>query len=655
MRRRTLVGVLLLLVSCTTADTDDGTTGTSEGPPTAQPTTRPSSTTGARPLTDRILEDLDGELCPDSDFTCVAIDMPLDHFTADDGRTIPVTFAVMPAGGEPTGVFVTATGGPGSSGISVADSYTAALDPAIPESFDIVFFDQRGVAMSGGLSCPLAAAAYYRVDGISALGFDQEALTTASEIFARDCVAEMGDPQTLPYLGTDQVAADLDEFRETLGYDQMVLYGESYGTQLAQTYAASYGENLSRLILDGTVDLTLEGLDFFERQALAFGQTLQSTLDYCAGNEACVDDVGTSPDQAYDNLMSQVVEEPLTASFPLPNGGFAQRSFGQGDLDTVASGQVYAEDDRMMLLRAIAAYNGRGDLVPLLRLLYLNLGLDPLTGEVLEDPTYSDAVYYGVECLDYAYPGSSPNETAKAFFDAGADLDPARLGIMLFGDLPCAYWPNASKDQPRPAPLTAGGIPTVVISSTADPATPYQQGVDVAGRLDHGHLISQQGGPHVVFGRGSDCPDEAVTQFILEGTSPDVTDCAGDVVGYYIPLLPVSISEFDSAETMFDAIEFDLFYLPEYYWWDSVTETPVGCNQGGIVTFTGEDDEDMYLFDECVFMEGVTLTGIGSYQWDEDVFTLDVQVNSPECRYRYQRDGEQYTVEDNCPTDSFTG
>jgi hypothetical protein len=308
----------------------------------------------------------------------------------------------------------------------------------------------------------------------------------------------------------------------------------------------------------------------------------------------------------------------------------------------------------MMFLRALSAYSGRGDLVPLLRLLYLNLGLDPMTEVAIEDPTYSDAVYYGVECLDYSYPGTTPEETAQAFFDAGADMDPARLGVIFFGDLPCAFWPDASKDQPRPEPLVAPAIPTVVISSTVDPATPYQQGVDVSGRLEDGHLISQQGGPHVVFGRGNECPDTAVSAFILDGTPPDIDGCEGEVVGYYIPLLPVSVTEFDSAETMFDSIEFDLFYLPEYYWWDTVTEIPVGCNQGGVVTFVGGDGEDTYLFDNCVFMEGVTLTGEGSYNWDEDVFTLEVQVNTPDCLYSYERSGEDYSVTDNCPTDGFS-
>jgi pimeloyl-ACP methyl ester carboxylesterase len=651
MRRWSHVGVLLLLAACT-SDAGTGTTTTIQ---TAATTAAPGSTTTTeRPTTDQLLEDLDASLCPDSEFTCVTLAMPMNHFDEADARTIPVTFAVHPATGERLGAFVTATGGPGSSGIAVADSYTDALDSSIPESYDIVFFDQRGVAMSGGLSCPQAAATYYRVDATTALGVDQGTLTSAASTFAGDCVAEMGDPEILPYLGTDQAAEDLEVFREALGYDKMVLYGESYGTQLAQTYAAAHGEQLTRMILDGTVDLTLEGLDFFHQQAAEFGQTLQSTLDYCETDEFCAADLVIGPDDAYDQLLALLVEAPLTAQFPLPGGGFEERTFGLGDLEAVASGQMYSEDDRMMFLRALAAHSGRGDLVPLLRLLYLNLGIDAGSEAVLEDPTYSDAIYYAVECLDYHYPGSTPDETAQAFFTAGADVNEPRLGILFYGDLPCAFWPNANKDETRPEPLVAAGVPTVVLGSTADPATPYRQGVDVSERLDEGYLISQQGGPHVIFGRGNECPDDPVTAFILEGTPPDVTECEGDVVGYYISLLPLSVDEFDSAETMFDSVEFEIFYMPEYYWWDTVTDTPVGCNQGGVITFTAHEETDGFLLEECAFMEGLTLTGEGSYNWDEDIFTLDVEVGSPDCLYSYERSGEEYTVEDNCPTDQFS-
>jgi pimeloyl-ACP methyl ester carboxylesterase len=516
-----------------------------------------------------------------------------------------------------------------------------------------VFFDQRGMGMSGGLTCPEAAAVYYRTDLLTGLGLDEETMATAAATFAEDCVTEMGNPEELPYLATDQVAADLDVFREMIGFDELVLYGESYGTQVAQTYAAAYGEHLTRMILDGTVDLTLDGFTFFEQQASAFATSLQMTLDYCAADRLCADDMGTDPDVAYDRLMALLVEEPLAVDFPLPDGGFEERQFGLGDLEVVASAQMYSEDDRMMFLRALAAYTERNDLVPLLRLLYLDLGVDSLDEAVLEDPTWSDGIYYAVECLDYSYPGTTPEERAAAFFAAGAAVALDRLGTIFYGDLPCAYWPSAVGGTSRPDPLVASGIPTVVLGATADPATPYNQGVAVESRLEDGYLITQEGGPHVIFGRGNACPDDGVTAFILNGATPEEAECEGDVVGYYIPLLPASLDAFDSVETMLDSIEFEIFYMPEYYWWDTETDTPVGCNLGGTITFSAGVDGDVYTMQDCAFMEGVTLTGDGYYNWDDDLFTLDVQNGSADCGYLYKRVGENYDVEDNCASDPF--
>ena len=90
---------------------------------------------------------------PDSEFTCVTIDMPLDHFDPSDERTIGVTFAVLPASGESQGAFVTVTGGPGTSGIAVADSYTELYDPAIAEQFEL------SSSTSGASPAPVASHA----------------------------------------------------------------------------------------------------------------------------------------------------------------------------------------------------------------------------------------------------------------------------------------------------------------------------------------------------------------------------------------------------------------------------------------------------------------------------------------------------------------
>ncbi len=175
----------------------------------------------------------------------------------------------------------------------------------------------------------------------------------------------------------------------------------------------------------------------------------------------------------------------------------------------------------------------------------------------------------------------------------------------------------------------------------------------VSERLDDGYLITQKGGPHVIFGRGNTCPDEAVAKFILDGTAPEVFECEGDTVGHYTPLLPESIDAFENAEAMFSAIESDLFYLPEYYWWDLVTDTDVGCAGGGVLTIAAGDTSDLFTLAECALIDGVVLSGEGSYDWEQDVFSLDVSNGSEDCSYRYRRSGEDYVVDDDCSSDPF--
>ncbi|MEX1124716.1 MAG: alpha/beta fold hydrolase [Acidimicrobiia bacterium] len=618
-------------------------------------TSQPEVEAPVEGTTAEIIEALDGEPCPDSDFTCVTIEMPLDHFDSSDERTIDVTFAILPASGESKGAFVTATGGPGTAGIMSADSYTSALDPAIPEQFDIVFFDQRGVGMSGGLTCPVAALDFYRADADTATQAGKDLMAEAASSFATACVSEMGNPESLPFLSTAQVAEDLEVLRQTFGFKEFVVYGESYGTQVAQTYAAAHGDHLDRLLLDGTVDLTVDGFTFYGDQATAFGQTMQATFNTCEADDLCVEDMGDDPGTAYDTMSALLSEGPLTTDFPLADGTMTERSFSLADLDIVASGQMYAEDDRMLFTRALAAQSGRGDLIPLLRLLYPNLGTDPQDESIIEDPSWSDAIYYAVECLDYNFAGDTPQDVVDAYFEAGIPFDSQRLGSIFYGDLPCAFWPNRNTDVDRPEPLEAEGTPTMVLGATADPATPFSGGVSVWSRLADGFLMTQGGGPHVIFGRGNPCPDEDTTAFILDGTTPSVSTCEGVVADPYLPLFPASVAEFDDAEAVFDAVEWEITYMPEYYYWDGVEDTAAGCNLGGSVAFTVTDVGYGFEFADCGLTDGLVLSGTGSYDFETDLFALDVAVGSPDCIYSYERAGADTSVEDSCPTDSFDG
>lgn len=605
-----------------------------------------------------VLEELGGYPCFDgSAFTCVTVEAPLDHFNPDDHRTIPVTFAVLPASGERKGMFVTATGGPGYSGIASADYYITGFDESILSAFDVVFFDQRGIGYSdpAGTTCPYAATEYYQRDARGKTPKQEKALKKSASTFSTECVNEMGDSSILPYLGTKQAVEDLEYFRQLVGDERFWLYGESYGTQYAQTYAAAHGGHLAGMILDGTVDLTFDGINFYAQQAQSFNDTLVAALTACNDDPTCRKDMLGNAIRGYDMLAARLSHAPIPFKFPLANGKTAHRKFTLTNLEFVTASQMYNESDRMMFVRALAAYSSRRDLVPLARLLYIDLGLDPQTLDVIPDPYYSDAVYYGVECQDYGYPGSSPEDKANRYLRAADPFEASipRLASIVYGDLPCAYWPEATSDLTRPEYLFAEGIPTLVLGATADPATPVQHGINVYEHLADGYLITQENGPHVIFGRGNECPDALVTDFLVNDAMPAnrETVCEGYVMDDYVPLAPRFAISFLGPRRALSSMETEIYYLPEFYYWDGFEPQSVGCTYGGTLDFALNEDGTGYdlSLNKCTFTNNFIMTGTGSYDGTMDQFTLSVKTAGRwKCNLIYTRTGEDISVTGTC-------
>jgi pimeloyl-ACP methyl ester carboxylesterase len=402
MKKSPLVLVMLLLITQACASPTPAPTAIPTQPPTEPPTQAPTEVVieAAAQDTASRLEELGGYQCADSDFTCVNVTVPLNHLDPQDTRTIEVVFAVLPASGERKGMFVTVIGGPGGSGLLSADSYTSYFDPRIPESFDIVFFDQRGVNASNGLYCAQAAADYYRAESDATTPEGEQHLLLVTQTFVDDCIAEIGETDLLPYLDTSQAIEDLEAFRALIGDDQFWLYGESYGTQFAQTYATVHPEHVAALVLDGVVDLTLTDIDFLKGQAAAFNDVLLATLEACNEDEVCAADMGRDAVEVYDDLAAQLKQAPIVFEFPLATGEVEGRDFTFSDLEAGAAGFIYSETARMMFLRSLAAYARDETLVPLAHVAYNALVIDPDTLLAIEDPSYSDAVYYGVTCRD---------------------------------------------------------------------------------------------------------------------------------------------------------------------------------------------------------------------------------------------------------------
>jgi pimeloyl-ACP methyl ester carboxylesterase len=566
------------------------------------------------------------EACPFSEFTCVTLRVPRDH--ADPtGATMEVTFARLPATGERQGVFVTAVGGPGASGIALADGYTAVFDPAIREAYDTVFFDQRGIGMSEPIDCLDAALAYYGSDAVPTVSeADAAAFAQVARTFSAECVAETGvESVGFDAYATDQAAEDLEHFRRWLGVEQLHLYGESYGTQFVQVYAAAHPDRVAALMLDGPVDLTLEGTDYWIEGALSFEATLVHTMESC--DELCTSDVeGGDLLAAWDALATELAAGPATFTLTLGDGTREPRDLSLADLETAAAAHVYDTFDQMLLQRAVA-YAARGDLAAMARLVAIGLGVDIETLEGFEDPTWSDALYFAVQCADYAYGTGSADEREAAYFTQGAvaGIDAHRLGSVYYGDLPCASWPVHAEGA-RPVNLTTGAYPILVLASTTDPATPYAGAQRIFEAAGDGYLVTQPGGPHVLFGRGNPCPDDLVTALLVDGTLPDERETTCEPMGPdpYYPIPPAAADADADPLVVMGSIDDEINLSPDYWLWTGEKALKVGCLHGGTLRYEVNENGSSLTLDACEMVGGLPLTGSGQIDDVAGSFALDV-------------------------------
>ncbi len=82
----------------------------------------------------------------------------------------------------------------------------------------------------------------------------------------------------------------------------------------------------------------------------------------------------------------------------------------------------------------------------------------------------------------------------------------------------CAMWPVPPTSEPHQ--ISVKGLPPIlVVSTTNDPATPYQAGVDLAKQLG-GSLLTFEGTQHTVVFQGNACVDDIAAKYLVDVTVP---------------------------------------------------------------------------------------------------------------------------------------
>lgn len=453
-------------------------------------------------------QEIEWSPCGDG-FDCTTVEVPMSY---DDpsGETIEISAKRYnhTGDGAAVGTMFINPGGPGGSGVEMVESATSYFSTDLTENLDIIGFDPRGVGESHGVRCydqeqleDLYSKTY---DLETDAGWD--AFVADSTAYGEACLENTGP--LMEFLDTVSAAKDLDVLRGTLGESSLTYFGFSYGTFLGATYAELFPDRVGRLVLDGAVDPALSYSELTAGQNVGFERAYRSYLEDCLQGSSCP--FSGTVDEAWDRTVDMLAE---LAANPVQSENDPDRRVTDSDLISAIIISMYGPSwGWPTLSEAMSAYLDDGDTSQIELLADYAADLD-------DDGNYplDEGAFQLIDCLDY--PVTLDRDAITANADALTEANDLFGPYFGYGEVGCATLPfqSTATREPIAAP---GTDPIVVIGTTRDPATPYEWAESLADQLDAGVFLSYDGDGHTAYGY-SDCIDDPVDAFLLEGTVPE--------------------------------------------------------------------------------------------------------------------------------------
>ncbi|WP_042416608.1 alpha/beta hydrolase [Streptacidiphilus anmyonensis] len=419
---------------------------------------------------------------------CGKVAEPLDR-TDPGGPTIGVGFEWYPATGTAQGTVVAVDGGPGWGSTSSRSGYLGLLGPLRAQR-NLLVFDLRGTGRSQPINCS---------------GLTNFHGSTDSDAF-RQAVASCGDQldhtwkrsdgswaHAADLFGTANAARDLADVLQRLQLPKVDLYGDSYGTWFAQTYASRYPQTLRSVTLDASYEVL--GLNPWYPTTLTTAHTAFDLA--CRRSPACAAAAPRDPWTAITQLAAQLRTAPITGATTDLSGHTVTETVTVATLvDLVANAGFDRSVDKSLAAAADAVLD-HGDSAPLLRLAAQSIGYD---NTMPAPPSYSDGLYFAVACTDYpqlfsmaAPPAQRARQLQQAEAgqpaDAFAPFTAAEwAGVNAYTDAftGCLGWPApVHSDPPITAtpPLAPPDLPVLVLGGDLDSLTPAVGGQRVAQQM----------------------------------------------------------------------------------------------------------------------------------------------------------------------------
>ncbi len=371
------------------------------------------------------------------------------------GRRISLSFAVIPArrttAKEPLFYFA---GGPGGSALGAARGAAQVFGRT---GRDVVLLDQRGVGASAPVLCPALQPSF---------------AITALHTYARNCVAQLRADSRM--YGTDAATDDADALRAALGYQQVMVYGGSYGATAALVYIARHGRHVKAAILDGG---TSPDVPFFERAPIAGQAQVEALSAACDARADCV--------KAYGHLAAElgsVVQKLREHPFVL---SAAEGPVSLGGAEAGLTLEALSRDPATIpQLFTVAHAAATGNLAPLAKVYAGSVrpGLFATTRQVM---------YWRILCFE-GWARQRPSSLPAA---AGTYLYDEAAAELQFRAAFCSALPKPAAEADTGVPPKSS-VPVLALVGGLDPQDPKRNITPIMRTMPHTTVLTVPGAGH---------------------------------------------------------------------------------------------------------------------------------------------------------------
>ena len=418
------------------------------------------------------------------------------------------------------------SGGPGGRTFPFIRSISGRFDATLAER-DLILFDQRGIHLSEPtLDCP-------EIVDWKMTTLDQS--LTRTEVVAGNIATNLACLERLKQAGIDIAAytsaasaADINDIRIALGYEQINLYGVSYGSRLALTA-------MRDLETTGTVRSVILDSVYSPPEDLFIGLSpnAQRVFDLlftrCATDTACQT---AYPDieETYYDLVAQLTQQPviIEVSGRSRDAEPFIMSLDGDDMIRLLFNMMY-DTKTIPKVPLFITQMAAGD--------YSNRSLQGwLRWLIISGEFFSEGMWYSVMCGEEAHFGTEDLVRASA-----VDVHPAIQGYFIDLALTidystCDNW-GAHPANPVENEAVSSNIPTLVLAGEFDPITPPAWSQRAAETLSQVHYLEFPDVGHGVL-LARQCARDITAAFISQPNYTPDTTCLAEM-----PQLSFVISE----------------------------------------------------------------------------------------------------------------